>query len=372
MNRNRLKYIFAVLPLALMLFLQGCVNEEEGPCPDDGSSSYVMFRVVTPKAMITKATTRSIPDVDGKSFWGDEYLSERGVDFDNALLKNEFEVFITKADGTSITKLENLICFEATDASNNVVLSFSGQIPNDKVETLKASGNAKIHIAANCSSPSELSDNVSFSHIGQPSDSFTAIPMWGVKEYDFSKLQPGQNDAGDIWLLRAMAKVEIVIRESDGDRLPNLITALNSASVANVTSEGYLLPLQWNNVDDTKEIKYEYVREKEASVSTKLDNIAAEENNKKIVFYLPEKLNNDGSTEISLHYTTAIAGHESKDGVIKFAKYENGSPSGTYHDIVRNHLYRFEVYWGGNSDNLEILYTVCPWNEYEITPPPFN
>ena len=92
----------------------------------------------------------------------------------------------------------------------------------------------------------------------------------------------------------------------------------------------------------------------------------------KIVFYLPETVNTGETTEILLNYTTDLKGNESKSGVIRFAKYENGIPTDTNYDIVRNHLYRFEVFLGGKSNQFIINYTVCPWQEYVVNPPTFD
>lgn len=373
MNRNLYKYLYAVLPLALVFLLAGCTNGGEDLCPDpdEGTASYMMFRIVAPKAMVTKAVSRAVPDTDDALYWGDAYLPETGSAFDNALLRDEFNVFITRNDGTPITKLRDLICFETAVGTDNVVFSFSGEIPQGDVETLKTNGNAKIHITANCGSDISLADGLSFSHAGQPSATFTAIPMWGVKSFNFTTLQPGQNDAGEIWLLRAMAKVEIVIGTSSGDE-PNLITALTSASVANANTQGYVLPQEWLTVTDTKTLSFENSLRALSSVGEISGMTPADDKTTdKIVFYLPETANPEGKTTITLNYATELKGNESRNGVIKFGKYENGTATGTHYDIVRNHLYRFEVFLNGKSP-LTIKYTVCPWQEHEVNPPVFE
>lgn len=367
MNRKIYKYLYAVLLLSLALLPTGCASDGDVLCPepDNGTASYVTFRVVTPKAMVTRTATRGVPDVDNAEIWGDGYLSEAGVDFDNALIGNQFNVFITDSGGMLITKLRNLIYIETTDSENNVVYSFSGEIPKDKVEDLKTYSNARIHIAANCGSDISLSDALSFNHAGQPSKTFTAIPMWGVETFNFTTLKPGNNDVGEIWLLRAMAKVEIIIDTKVTD---NFITALTSASVKNANTRGYVLPQTWSTVADTKALSFKNsLKALPSAAGISGMTPADDKTTDKIVFYLPETENTDGATEITLNYT--LKGNESKSGVIKFAKYENGTPSDTYYDIVRNHLYRFEVSLSGK---FVIRYTVCPWNTYEITPPVFD
>lgn len=373
MNRKLYKYLYAVLPLALVFLLAGCSDggDDLYPDPDDGTASYVMFRIVAPKTVVSKARSRTVPDTDDAAYWGDAYLSDTGTAFDNLLLRDEFNVIITRNDGTPITKLRNLICIETAAGTDKVVFSFSGEIPQDDVETLKTTGNAKIHIAANCGSGITPDDGLSFSHAGQPSATFTAIPMWGVKSFDFTTLQPGQNDAGEIWLLRAMAKVEIVIGTS-GDE-PNFITALTSASVENANMQGYLLPQAWRTVSDTKALSFENsLRALSSAAEISGMTPADDKTTDTIVFYLPETANPDGAAAITLNYATSLTGSESRSDVIKFGKYENGTLTGTNYDIVRNHLYRFEVFLSGNSDQLSIRYTVCPWQEHVVNPPTFD
>lgn len=374
MNRNLYKHLYAVLPLALVFLLAGCTNGGEDLCPDpdEGTASYMMFRIVAPKAMVTKAVSRAVPDTDDAVYWGADYLSETGTAFDNVLLRDEFNVFITGDGGTPITKLRNLICIETAVGTDKVVFSFSGEIPQDEVEPLKTNDNAKIHIAANCGSDISLADDLSFSHAGQPSATFTAIPMWGVKSFNFTTLQPGQNDAGEIWLLRAMAKVEIVIGTPSGDE-PNFITALTSASVASANTQGYVLPQAWRTMSDTKTLSFDNSL-RALSSAAEISGMAPADDKAtdKIVFYLPETANTDGTAAITLNYATSLNGNESRSGVIKFGKYENGAATGTPYDIVRNHLYRFEVFLNGKSEPLTIKYTVCPWQEHKVNPPVFD
>lgn len=369
MNRNIYKYLYAVLLLSLALLPTGCISDGEGLCPepDNSATSYITFRVIAPKTMAEGTATRTVPEVDNADNWNDNYLPEEGVDFDNALIGNQFNVFITSNNGTQITRLQVLLQ-NIIDSNDKVEYSFSGKIPQDDVETLKTNGNARIHVAANSGSYiPQLNGELSFSHAGQPSETFTAIPMWGVGTFNFTTLQPGNNDVGEIWLLRAMAKVEIIIDDTDPG---NLITSLTSASVTNANTQGYVLPQAWSTVANTKELSFEKSLNALPSVNG-ISGMAPADN--KIVFYLPETANTDGTTAITLNYTTSLTGNESKSNVIKFAKYENGIPSTPNYDIVRNHLYRFNVSLSGNSEQFEIKYTVCPWNEpHTVNPPTFD
>lgn len=371
MNRNIYKYLYAVLLLSLALLPTGCISDGEGLCPepDNSATSYITFRVIAPKTMAEGTATRTVPEVDNADNWNDNYLPEEGVDFDNALIGNQFNVFITSNNGTQITRLQVLL-HNTTDSNDKVEYSFSGKIPQTDVENLKTHSDARIHIVANSGSYiPQLDGGLSFSHAGQPSEAFTAIPMWGVGTFNFTTLKPGNNDVGEIWLLRAMAKVEIEIASSTVTD-PNLITSLTSASVKNANTQGYVLPQEWSKVDYTKALSLENSLRALPSVNG-ISGMTPADN--KIVFYLPETANTDGTTEITLNYTTSLIGNESRSDVIKFAKYDNnGTPSTPNYDIVRNHLYRFEVSLSGSTQQFVIKYTVCPWEEHTVTPPTFD
>lgn len=365
-NHNIHTYFCGFLFLMLQLLMTACEeNKSHGINPDDITGSYMTFRIIAPKNMSQNYyTSRATPD-DGTSYWGDDYVSEGAIGFDIALLKNEFNVFITDNSGTQvITRLSNIFCYEANSDAHETVFNFLGEIPQNDLDNLKKYADARIHIVANSGPDILMEGNLNFVRAGLPSESFAAIPMWGVVSYNFSTLKSGLNDAGDIWLLRAMAKVEIVIDTANNN---NIISGLNSAVISNANVQGYVLPQNWNKVNDTKSLSFEKTLQVFPSIGT--INIQSETANK-LTFYLPETRNTDGKAEIKLNYT--IVGDESKSSSIKFARYVNGSLSEPNYDIVRNHLYRFEVMANGVSDKLEVSYTVCPWQEFEITPPSFD
>lgn len=369
MNPNLFRRLCALLSFAPLLVLAGCAGDDGVVSPEVNgtTASYVTFRVVVNRPVVTNAASRAVPDVDAALNWGDAYGSEYGVDFDNALIKQEFNVFITNSGGEAITKLTNLLCYETASADGEVTFNFSAEIPQNSIATLKALNDAKIHIAANCNPGDRLDGDLTFTSGGQPSGSFYSIPMWGVKSFDFTKLNPGHNDAGEIKLLRAMAKVEILISTDPF----NHIQSLTSARVENVGTQGYLLPQDWQNANETTAVTFQQSLRPLTSNGT-FDNLIASDN--KIVFYLPETENNGGNAKITLGYTINDGGkNTSKSSEIKFSRYTDGQPSATdYHSIVRNHLYRFEVFYGGaTADKFEIKYTVCPWKEYTVNPPTF-
>ncbi len=56
---------------------------------------------------------------------------------------------------------------------------------------------------------------------------------------------------------------------------------------------------------------------------------------------------------------------------MKLAKFIDGAAGEGLEELLRNHIYRYEV-TGISSDLLEGKWTVCEWGEYSVIIPPIN
>lgn len=370
MNRIfRHKYtIFSLMAAMAMLMVSatGCIMDNEEPgTPDDEGLMMVSFRVVTP-----------MPKSDGASradngTWGGDYDPEGGSPFDNKLLSDGFKVIITQEDCTPVAEVTRFWCIKTTteNQTKSAVYDFLGFIDNetdfDKIHELKNTG--KLHVIANAGTDASLADATSFTYSGQEStNGFNAIPMWGVATVDFSGMTKGERfDAGEVWLLRAMAKVEIQVSPDED----NIITGLNSASLPTINASGKLLPTGWAAIEATEKLSYDNCfRENTTSIKTAI-SITEPAPVKKIEFYLPECTNTNNSLTLTVNYNDGTA----KDGKIKFQPYDDdGKPTGAPYNIVRNHLYRFTVKATANDVNMSINWTVCPWGSASLNVPEFE
>ncbi|MDE7151069.1 MAG: hypothetical protein K2O27_02280 [Candidatus Amulumruptor sp.] len=342
--------------LMMMVSATACIMDNEEPGANNGDDGLMMvsFRVVTPNQ---SAASRS----DNPTSWEDAYESANGSDFDNLLLRDRFKVIITDTDCKEVANVVNLYCATSTTDAGATTYDFVGIIADadfDAVKTLKA---GKLHIIANTAA--DLVDDATFTLSGQPGDSFNAIPMWGVHTVNFSGMTKGQRfDAGEVWLLRAIAKVEILLSTDDD----NIITALTDATLPGINTSGYLLPTTWDSTNETKKLTYEQsFRPIESAVTGQLTAAVSQDN--KIVFYLPERLNtaDDNELAISVTYTTKDG---KNTGELRFRDYTDGVATGAPYDIVRNHLYRYTVKATENSKpgSLILNLGVCPWGNYNI------
>lgn len=387
MNRIfRHKYtIFSLMAAMAMLMVSatGCIMDNEEPgTPDDEGLMMVSFRVVTPNQT---AASRGVTPPDGSGNWGTIDPNDPGTEFDNLLLPNQLKVFITDDQSNSLAEVTMLSLSGPSATGEREYIGFI--TGDDTFENVQSKG-AKLHVIANAGNDltdtnGEINSDKSFEKSGQ---GFDAIPMWGVatvQKKPFSEMKKGERFEVQetIWLLRAMAKVEILLKEPIDD---NYIQTLTGATLDGVNGSGYLLPLStntgWKTVSETKALSYDdSFRPLKKGTETATINATPQDN--AIVFYLPDCANPNGDTAnelaINVSYTTKETpeGGQPETGTIYFRPYENGTANttGDPYNIVRNHLYRFTITGIDPNSQLTLQYTVCPWLvPSTVNPPTFE
>lgn len=365
MNRIfRHKYtIFSLMAAMAMLMVSatGCIMDNEEPgTPDDEGLMMVSFRVVTPNQ---SAASRGITPPTRTDKWDNN--GEAGTDFDNLLLADQLKVFITDDQSNSLAEVTML---SLSGPSSTGEREYIGFITGDDTFTNVHDNGKKLHVIANAGNGltdtnGEINNDKSFKKSGQ---GFDAIPMWGVATVNFNGMTKGERfDAGEVWLLRAMAKVEIQVSPDDD----NIIDGLNSASLPGVNGTGYLLPTGWDGIGQTKELSYSasynpYILNEENKRDLTLSS-TGEGKNSKIVFYLPECENpNDDANELKIHLTYNT---DKTDDILFRAYGPDGKPTGDPYNIVRNHLYRFTVK-ATISEKIQIICSVTPWTAVDVGP----
>lgn len=158
----------------------------------------------------------------------------------------------------------------------------------------------------------------------------TPIPMYGVKTSNMKLEANRRNDIGDLYLLRAMAKVEVVCREGSG-------LELASVTLARYNTEGFCAP-------DGMDANTSYVSEPHIPADAVTDaslDFHISTNKDKAVIYIPEYRNTGIDRRCWLSVT--FADNTDKQYTIDFREYSNGKPVGAWFDILRNCCYRFTV-----------------------------
>lgn len=307
--------------------------------------------------------TVSLSGQQTRASWGEGYdPSKEGDVFDYRIMPDELHMAIFTEHGVRLGVINDLDYWPINE--NHTEYQFMGQMPKECMEYLVANGevptNFRFMVLANCSDHSSGEEYITYSHTQlDPSSKESSIPMWGVKVADVSPLYSrGNLDVGDISLLRAAAKVEVKL----SDKLKSEGATINSATLKYYNQTGYVLPSGWSQVAETKQLSQDgcYRIYRHAAV-----NLPFIQDTKTGVYYLYvaeyDNINYPGErNKISLDVT--VGGRQKTfEDAISFCQYENGAPTeNSHYNIVRNHIYEFEILSIAGS-NLLLDYTVADW-----------
>ena len=297
-----------------------------------------------------------------KAAWGEEYPSEVGVPFDYRIIPEDLRVVVYAEDGTRVGVLQDLGYWPINEAHTE--FQFVGQLPPEFVEHFNAnSGKPKYRfmVLANCGDHSSGEEYISYSQAQlDPSAANSAIPMWGVLQADVTPLlNKSSLDLGTIWLLRAAAKIEVKLSDKEKGKG----TLINSATLKYYNQTGYVLPSGALSAADTRNLDQENCFRGYRHAAVNLP-FYKDEQTGSVYLYITEYNNLDYSGErnkISLDFN--IKGqNKTFEDAISFCEYEEGKvKENSHYNIVRNHIYEFEVL-SIAGDNLELQYTVADWD----------
>ncbi len=342
--RERIKYIaIAIAGLALV----ACNSiYEYGECPSFDETHNVNFVLQIDSPTTTRAT------------WGDgEATDELGTSFENRILPESLRVAIYTADNRYIGDVENLLYWSISEDDSRY--QFQGTVPvallNDAANLpAGTTPDYKFMVYANCAE----GDNATITYTYDELDMTTgAIPMWGVKQANISELLNNRvQELGVISLLRAVAKVEVIVDESLLD------CTINSASINYHNRQGYSLPTGWESTVSTEALDREAIFRSYRSLHTQPHALTSVDGGRKYVIYLPEYDNTlfpDYEAKISVNVNYNSAELEFPDA-LQFRSHVEGRPTGAATNIVRNTIYRFRI-TQVKSGSLVLNYEVADW-----------
>lgn len=179
----------------------------------------------------------------------------------------------------------------------------------------------------------------------------TPIPMYGVKTCTMPLSADRYIDIGDLYLLRALAKVEVVCQDGSG-------LELASVSLANYNTKGFRTPQ--GMYDNTGYVSAPHIpNDVENSLSTLAFHVSADKS--KAVIYIPEYENTGAGPRCQLSVT--FADNPDKHYTVDFREYSGGKPTGDWLDILRNCCYRFTV-----DKTAEFTVDLIPYGVVELDP----
>ena len=296
-----------------------------------------------------------------RATWGSEYDNNIGNDFDNQINPDQLFVKLTLTDGqgnTNTYDVQNIAYWQEGDINE---YKFVGEVPVTLSSTATYTS-AKIVVYANVDNVSEA---FTTNYSTNPGTGVKYIPMWGVKTISSLSLTPGSmTDLGasnPICLLRSMAKVEVNLSASG--------FTLTGLSLNKYNTKGNCLPAN-AGIGNTENLHYDneqgfcFNPNTTDASSTPLSFTVT---NNSLTFYLPEVAN---SSADELVMTLTLKKGEQTVNLnapyLYFRNYTSGSAdNATPFNVVRNHLYRYNITTINDAIGATLDVVVNDWNTDE-------
>lgn len=300
-----------------------------------------------------------------KASWEEGYdPSEVGVPFDFRIMPDELRMVVVDTDGNHVGTIQDLDYWPLNDSHTQ--FQFMGLLPSEVVEHFNANGGQpeyRFMVLANCGENMSGEQYITYNQTQlNPFAEDTSIPMWGVKQTEVAQLVDSERlDLGEIWLLRAAAKIEVKLcdklKQSDKE------ITIKSATLKYYNQTGYCLPSGWSQTSSTQLLDQESCLRVYRHAAVNLPFVK-DENTGDYYVYVTEYDNINYSGErnkISLSFKMGSEDKEFADA-ISFCEYSDGKlVEDSHYNIVRNHIYEFEIL-SIAGDNLELQYTVADWD----------
>lgn len=331
----------------------------------DGNVEVTFTIAMTNNTATTRAT------------YEEEYDGEQGVLDENKI--ENLQVYLYSSDGTFLKKVDE-IAYNQTSTSN--IYEYFGtlkisELNPDYTANSTYTFNGKVVVLANCATytPDAGSTLADFNPgtFTYPNTTTTTIPMWGVKTLTNQALTPNiASDFGDIYLLRAMAKVEI--QTTDLFRTNGF--TIDKISLSRYNTTGNVLPAGAATTEYTKALDIEGCKNipTDATESTTELTFSSTTTDGITTWYayMPEfATTGDGETCISVvvNKTGNTGTDYPKTYKLYFADYDNETSTvenvtASTYDIIRNHVYRYTLNKEAD-EKLEITYQAMPWTLIE-------
>lgn len=331
-----------ILATGALLPMSSCVNDyyQEQPTPDSESANVI----ITVKA--SKAGSRAE--------WGNDEYGGNDVE----LTINTLTMALYDTDNKFVGNVSDLIMLQKDDDGTRRYL---GKLPvkSDNTDLIEQGKEYKLMLFANCNpTETDLANpyEITFRH-ETPTQPTKEIPMWGViSPVTFTLDKQVAQEIGSIDLLRAMAKIAVGL----SPELRAQGYSLTGPYIDDANFTGYLLPKGWSTVGATAEIdpdnaihEYKVIEHQELGLTAFTDDGYWRA-------YMPEISSTEGSRPV-ISLRVQKDGSQVGDFNLQFGDYDAAGRfiPGSYRDVVRNHIYRYNI--TGVGTDLNVALNVDPW-----------
>ena len=329
-------YIGACL-LAFVCF--ACTDEMEA----DGNSKERSVKLQLQLSLPMDASARTTRMPSG---------FEAGSKYENYINVNSYRIYFFDTNNKYIARFipSKTVMAEATEYT---LYSVEGEVPEDVLR--RASNNAmdfKIVVLANWKKYKEPEAGSELGTICNADwaqfeilnffglDEDNLIPFYGVNEYEDVPVQYGGTITLEesIPLLRAMAKVEVVLNKED--ELNTEEMSFSGVTLHGYNSKGYCAPTG-GTYPQNGHLHLIGGQNEEGSINKTIPFLQTQSNNKETwIAYVPEYDNTSNGANAA--YIELSSDIQTEAFVIRFADDQTDVTSTSF-NITRNHLYRFNV-----------------------------
>ncbi|MDE7414366.1 MAG: hypothetical protein K2N05_11365 [Muribaculaceae bacterium] len=420
------KFLTLTAMIALFL-LPGCKSDDEPIIGAVKSHQMVRFMIQMSTESDGTRAGADAPDpndyTDPDKKWEDQYNTGEASDFDNLIKNIEPMLFLTKKeDGKPVVDVDkpfgNLTIIEngiepVGNSGNTYKVTALLETPVIAEELKKL--DLRFVVFANVSKKGLSSNNpnlVCFERHGIPGTieekiPFDAIPMFGIGKPNFDgltsanhsdtepfDLMDGDDPTQDlsISLLRSMAKICVKLDDAKINAAGDRDVKLVSLNIDRHSRKGFVAPKGWAKVTSVKKLglksvlnpyidsQRDYRDDCNVIINDEKDKNTS---NKRLIFYVPETYNsqNDGydttPIKIEVKYTCNCGDCSTTDphtNYLYFCTTNNGAHDDDKHgadthnqwDIIRNHIYEFNITGIADNFNLECEVNVKKWGYHAI------
>ena len=373
MMRTRIRHIIArVIPtlavcIACLVF-HGCNSEIENPgvITDDGIVQ-VGFRIRLGEDYGTHLPESRADVTMPPSDYDDSEKYETGTGYENyiGITGNDFRFMLFDGDGKFVETMNVLYVVpvgEEKYPSDYTVLCTLTKKPDETFRIVALANWGSYPQATNLTvgvtTIRDVCENARANNTYAYTAPFTPsaktpIPMYGVKTCSMPANTDRYIDIGNLYLLRAMAKVEVVCSET-----PYL--ELQSVQLTGYNTNGYCAPQ--GMYDNTGYVSAPHIPTDAGSNVTAPLAFHVSADKSKAWIYIPEYLNTGAGTPCQLSVT--FVDNPDKHYPADFCEYDSdGKPTGNRLDILRSVCYRFTV-----DKTAEFTVDLLPYGVEDLNP----
>lgn len=380
-----LLHIFLVSVLGMLT--ASCSQEADDPTQTDTGSGTIriQFSLAMDESRVSRAATWN--DITGDATDNtDNDVRAIGNNYENMIDLGHLQVFLFDSNGRYLGEVGGLTLSPSSSATtytfigevlvNGVDVTTEAGVKKLKGCTIMVTANYEGYVNGNLA----VTQNYLFDYIaenyrpivtGNTTSYNSYIPMWGMLKTDLplyaDRTAASAADVGKIYMLRSLAKIEVVLGDAvDEDYV------IMGATLNKYNQQGYLLPAKYPsstngvadsyfNANSTSVFNTETCINAYSSIAP-TGNLAfnVADDNKSCVIYVPEYVADlQGALIISLDFGS----NDVK--TFTHGEYSGGKYNNKPWNVIRNHSYKYTV--SINGADLEAIIEIKSWNIKEHT-----